>query len=330
MASKNENLLHEFFKSITFKLVLKIVGIGILLVVFLSVSLVFIKSILLSGFFGTSSETIDYSFYRAPSKSIESLGGLGSINVIEEKTYTIHFKTYDKKKIVDDIKSREDLDNIIIESFSEGEGYASFTIKVKRSYERQFLDFLKSYDPDSISTNTRKVTHQYTEVERKLKSLESQLSKIEKTINETEVSYYEIIRLAKNNYDLTNLREAIKDKHEILINLYSDKQEILDEIESLKSQLKTYEDKEDYVIFNVYITEEKLIDWSNYKEEWRLSVKNLFDTVNRVINSLTIGLLRTILEAIRIIVYTILVSIMVLFTGRVVWKFTKKILLGRK
>jgi len=327
-----ENISH-FLTNLSFGNLFKYFLFFILFILGVSVILALIKFLIFGlfdfgyGYKKTANLAYPLGFkggYIEGTKSIST--GSGSNLILERISYSILIKTGSKEEILKKIKEKEDYKTIIIESLNDYSNYAYLRVKVEKSKAQDFLKFLKQFNLEEINTNTQKISEQYTNIDEKIKILEKRRQDLTNKLNEIERNYQELITMAKAKGDidaLNKIYDSLTTKEE---DIWKEIEKIEDQLNNLQKQKENLVDLNKYVIFNIRIQEEKIVNLKQYKEEWFYSLKDLANNFNNTLKAVIIGIPNLLLTAIRVIVYIFIVTILSLITIKALWKVGKRIL----
>ncbi len=247
-------------------------------------------------------------------------------NYLEKVNYYVLIKTNNKNYIIKEIKKKEDYRTVIIENLREFRGWAYLTVKVKKEKAKEFLNFLKQFNIDEISTNTQKITQYYSNLDDKLKLLEKRKKELLSRLEKIKADYQELIKLAKEKNDIETLNkiyDSLNSKENVI---WKEIFNIDQQIFNIKKQLNYYENEDKYVIFNINIQEEKIIDFKIYKEQWINSLKDLANNFNTTLKAICLGVPNLLLTAVRFVIFFFISAVIGLLTLKALWKVGRKIL----
>ncbi len=316
--------LQKILKEISVSSIFKYFLLIVLLILGISVILALIKFLI----FGLSNSTKYYGSFSPPEviNNGFNVKSLSSTNVLERITYSVLIKTNNKKEVLRKIKEKEDYKTVIIESLSDYGNYAYLRVKVEKSKSQDFLKFLKQFNVEELNTNSQKITQQYSSIEDKIKELKQRKLELINRLNEIKKDYQELIKMAKEKGDVETLNKIYDSLNNKEDKIWREIESINNQISNLEKQKKMLEDLNNYVLFNIRIQEEKIIDFKKYKEEWILSLKELANNFNNTLKSIIIGIPNLLLTAVRIIIYIFITTILALITIKALWKVGKKII----
>lgn len=221
------------------------------------------------------------------------------------------------QKIVD-LKSRDD---VIFENAREYEKSCSYTFKVKKEVTADILAIIEELDPESLNENTytiKKLVNDYTS---ETEILEKKMASIEDTLSKAIIAYEYVTDLAVRTQDAESLAKIIDSKINIIERLTEEKINVSSQLERLNRSKSEQLDRLNYTSFNVYIRENKFVDWQNIKDSWKAAIKSFVNDVNNVIQDISINLLASLFVILQYIIYLLLILIVAKF----VWRWAKAI-----
>ncbi|MFA5352476.1 MAG: hypothetical protein WC304_04350, partial [Candidatus Gracilibacteria bacterium] len=102
----------------------------------------------------------------------------------------------------------------------------------------------------------------------------------EATLNNAQTSYEELFQLATKKGDIESLTKLIDLKINMIERLAQEKLSISAEMESVERNRADLLEKLDYNEFRVYVSEERLIDWKNMGDNWKMEIQNFVNNLN--------------------------------------------------
>ncbi len=209
-------------------------------------------------------------------------------------------------------------DAIIFLSSNVGKTSCSFTFKAKKSSTQKALDAINGLDPKQLTENVHTIEDTLINYDRRKVILENKLKTIDSILTEAVASYQEVSRLAIQTGSVTNLRQAINDKVDIVERLTQKKLAIEQELSSISNSSSSDLDETNYAQFSVYIVKDTYIDKDGLVSSWKSEIKRLVREINNSIQAITIGFLSILFVIVKYILY-LLVTVVLL-------KYLKKII----
>ncbi len=232
---------------------------------------------------------------------------------------TSYQATVESRTMEDDCKAIQALksdDAIIFLSSSVGKTSCSFNFKAKKSASKKALDAINALNPKQLTENVNTIEDTLITYDRRKEILENKLKTIDSILTEAVASYQEVSRLAVQTGSVTNLRQAINDKVDIVERLTQKKLAIEQELASISNSNTSDLEQTNYSQFSVYITKDTFIDKDSLVSSWKSEIKRLVREINSSLQAITIGFLSVALTLITYILY--------LLVGVVILKYLKK------
>ncbi len=209
-------------------------------------------------------------------------------------------------------------DAIIFLSSNVGKTSCSFNFKAKKSASQKALDAINGLDPKQLTENVHTIEDTLINYDRRKVILENKLKTIDSILTEAVASYQEVSRLAVQTGSVTNLRQAINDKVDIVERLTQKKLAIEQELSSISNSSSSDLEETNYAQFSVYIVKDAYIDKDSLVSSWKSEIKRLVREINNSIQAITIGFLSILFVIVKYILY-LLVTVVLL-------KYLKKII----
>lgn len=236
---------------------------------------------------------------------------------------TSYQATIESRTMEDDCKAIQALksdDAIIFLSSSVGKTSCSFNFKAKKSASQKALDAINILNPKQLTENVHTIEDTLITYDRRKEILENKLKTIDSILTDAVASYQEVSRLAVQTGSVTNLRQAINDKVDIVERLTQKKLAIEQELASISNSSSSDLDQTNYAQFSVYIVKDTFIDKDSLVSSWKNEIKRLVREINNSLQSITIGFLSILL--------TVATYILYLLVGILILKYLKKIILS--
>lgn len=235
---------------------------------------------------------------------------------------TIETRDVDRDcKIIQDLKADE---SIIFLSASKAKTSCSFSFKVKKSSVEKALAAVKSLDPKQLTESTNTIEDTLINYDRRKEILENKLQVVSSILIEAIASYEKVSRLAVDTGSVSNLRQAINDKVEIVERLTQKKLSIEQELASISHSSVTDKDETNYAQFSVYIYENAYIDKDEITSSWKSETKRLVREINYTLQGLTIGFLSMLFVVFKYILYLLVTVTVLKYLKRAIWYIWNK------
>jgi hypothetical protein len=213
---------------------------------------------------------------------------------------------------------------VVFESANAYERGCSFSFKVEKAHVDDVLAELKALDPKSLSQNTYTIEQQVSDYTSREDSLKRKLASIDDTMKSSMTAYDEITRLATQSRDAGSLASIISSKIELIRELTRERISVTDELEQLGRAKARQLDGVSYTTFSVQVTERLYIDGTSIAESWRNAMRSFVDTMNILVQDLTINLVAVTLKLVLYIAYFFVLLIgakYVVKFAQAVWKW---------
>ncbi len=246
--------------------------------------------------------TISYGGSAVPSEKAE---------LFEMTSYSATIETGDVDqdcKVIENLKAD---DSIIFLSANKGKTSCSFSFKVKKSSAQKALDAIKSLDPEQFNESTHTVEDVLTNYDRRKEILEDKLTTVNAILADAVSSYEAVSKLAVQTGSVTNLRQAINDKIDIVERLTQKKLSIEQELASISNSSSSDRDETTYAQFSVSIYKSAYIDGEALANSWKNETKRLVNEMNYALQGVTIGFLMILMVAFKYILYFMVAVIII-------------------
>jgi hypothetical protein len=137
-------------------------------------------------------------------------------------------------------------------------------------------------------------------------------------------AYDEITQLTTQSRDAGSLASIISSKIQLIRELTRERISVTDELEQLGRAKAKQLDGVSYTTFSVQVTERLYIDGTSIAESWRNAMRSFVDTMNILVQDLTINLVAVTLKLVLYIAYFFILLIgakYVVKFAQAVWKW---------
>ena len=227
----------------------------------------------------------------------------------EVTDYNVRIETGKVEKICGQVKELKNLSYVIFESSSESKRQCYHIFKVEHEHVTEILAVVKDFDPKDLTENINTIKQQISDFTSQTEILQKKRDSIDKTLDSALRSYDEITVIATRTQNAEALARIIDSKIGIIERLTQERININAQLDQLALAKENQLDRLKYTYFNVNVYENKFFDWENLKDSWKASLKELVQTVNAVLQSITIGLLGFLIWLLPLIVYALIILI---------------------
>lgn len=217
-----------------------------------------------------------------------------------------------------DLKSRPD---VIFETANEYEKNCNYRFKVRKENTEEIMAIINELKPKEFNESTYTIKRLVDDYTSELEILEKKMNSINETLTNATAAYDDIAGIATRIQDAESLAKIIDSKINIIEKLTQERINITAQLERLGRAKAEQLDRLNYTYFNVYITENKFVDWQDLKESWQLAVKSFVRNVNEVIQDITINLVGLLFQIFQYVVYLFII----LIVAKYGWRLAKRI-----
>ncbi|MBU1557776.1 hypothetical protein KKC45_02335, partial [Patescibacteria group bacterium] len=318
---------------------LRMLGIGILGLIFLSVAVWFLsfafRTAFYGGGYGGSNDSVYYSEQAmkgiTPSATLSmrnvAYDEAGNVDLLmdeedfEVTEYSSTIKTAKFESTCDKVEGLKALEYVIFTSSNKNERNCNYTFKVKNENADEILEVIKGLKPETLNANKytlKNVIDDYTsEIDIQTKKLES----IEKTLTDAQEAYDDVTVMATRNQDVESLAKIIDSKIQLIERLTKERIDTKEKIDRLNRTKTEQTDRINYTMFSVGIYDVVILDVKQIKDSWIYELKRFVQEFNGMIQSITVGLATYLLKLIQIVIYLLIA----LFVVKYGWRFTRYI-----
>ena len=263
-------------------------------------------------------QSSEYGFRNAASTPVQSRD-------YDVKTYSVTIDSDEVKKDCQNILASLGATSIKKESVSIGERSCTFSIKVRKGNEQDFISFLKAFDIKDMNNNISNIIKTYTSLTQKIEETKKRLAEVEVLLETSKSSYDELWNSMKNAplkpESIDALNRIILNKSELISKFSQQRAELKDTITMYEKQKAEGDEDIGYVGFSIFVRENVLIDFSSMKSVWRSDMRSFLLTMNETIRDITINLLSFILKTISVAIYVVIVLFAIVFSVKLAWRF---------
>jgi hypothetical protein len=338
----------NFFKIADWKKlpIVKIIGIGALLLIGLTIVLWLLGFAVRTAFFGAENTPKAFLSNGAPgAPTAQYRGGIAKGNMaledfvispprpepgvstgveaedFEVKEFYVSVRTRkldEKCAIIENLKPRDD---VIFENTNRYDRGCSYVFKVKNKSADSVTKIVKSLKPDVFRENIYTIKQSVKRYDDEITIQEKKLVSVEKTLTDASSAYDEVSRLATEVRDAESLAKIIDSKLNLINRLAQERITIKERIDRLTEQKDEQLDRLNFTFFTIDMSEIRIIDLKAIKDSWTAEVQQFVREFNSVIQGITVNLVSFLLRFAQAAIYFLLA----LFIIKYGWRFTKKI-----
>ncbi|OGD69088.1 hypothetical protein A2996_00205 [Candidatus Campbellbacteria bacterium RIFCSPLOWO2_01_FULL_34_15] len=321
--------------------IVKILGIGILGLIFLSVAVWFFSFAFRTAFYGgnnmispSSAPSYDMGYdmmYEEDGVAMKELsmrnviinqGTIGSdAEEFEVTEYYGNIKTGNLDKTCGRIEELKGFDYVIFENSNRDDRNCSYTFKVKNENAEEVLATVKDLKPENLNANTTTIKNVVDDYTSEVEILEKKLTSLEKTLTDAQSAYDDITVLATRTQDVASLAKIIDSKIQLIERLTTERINIKEQIDRLNRAKADQLDKIDYTYFRLNVSEIIIFDGKALKDSWIYEVRQFINEFNRMLQDISVNLASYLLMLIKIAIY-LLIALLVAKYG---WIAVKKL-----
>jgi len=306
--------------------IFKILGIGLLGIVFLTVAISFIGFGFRTAFNGSTGYSSDSSSSNsgmiAPSSlSVRNVAtemaqdsGVGMYDEkdFEVTEYSAVIKTGKFEKTCSDVEVLKGLDYVVFESSNKNDTSCYYTFKVKNDKADEVLGVIQGLKPESLQTNKFTLKNVIDDYTSEIEILTKKLASVEKTLTDAQSAYDQVTVLATRNQDVASLAKIIESKIQLIERLTQERLNTKERIDRLNQSKAEQIDRVDYTLFSVSVYDIVIFDLKQIKNSWVYELKQFVNEFNSMIQNITVGLGTYLFQLIQIIIY-LFIALFVVF-----------------
>ncbi len=252
----------------------------------------------------------------------QSTGTVGSdAEEYEVTDYSASIETRDGEKTCGAVAGLKARSYVIFESANESDKSCSYSFKVEHKRVGEVLTFIKGLDPKDLSENTYTIKRQIDDFTSEEEILTKKLASIDETLTNSIRAYNEITTLATGSQNVDALAKIIDSRLQLLERLTQERININAQLERLSRSKAEQLDRLEYTYFNVYVYENKFVDFESIKDSWQQAIQSFFQTVNKAFQDATVNLIALLISTIPFILYLIIL----LIAAKYGWRFARRI-----
>lgn len=210
---------------------------------------------------------------------------------------------------------------VVFENSNERDSSCNYTFKVKKDRLSEILAIVKGLNPRDISENTFTIKQEIDDFISETEVLEREIEYIEKALEEAVKEYDETSKLARETQDVESLAKIIDLKFRIIEKSTQRKIIINKQLERLERSKAEQLDRLEYTYFYINIYENKYVDLEAIKDSWKYSIKSFVHDTNKILQDVTINLVKLFTELFKIALYFFILLIVVKYG----WRATKRL-----
>lgn len=245
----------------------------------------------------------------------------------EVKSYSATYQPNDKTKICAEVLGLKADPEIVFSNSSESDTSCYFTFEVPNARAEEIVTILKNLKPEDLNSNIYTIQKSVEGTSDQLAILTQKLSQTEATLSEAQNAYADLMTIATNARDITNLTQLITLKISAIEQLAQTKISINQEIEQVQRNRADLLRQIANTTFNVSVYEQKFIDWKQIGESWKQAIRDFVSNVTDLTQFVSVRLVSFTLYAAAAVAYLAIVFafLKVLWLlGKKVWKFERK------
>lgn len=242
----------------------------------------------------------------------------------ETKNITISFETNNLDNTCGQIGALKQKSEVIFLSAVRNDTSCYYSFKVANKESVNILSQLKALNPKEINEQIETIKKQIENSLNRRDILNQNLTSTEEILSEALTAYDNLINSATLQQNATALSTAINDKMNLIDKLKQRREQTRQEIDQLNRQLAEQTDKLEYTYFSVTVSEKVYFDSEKIADSWKYTLRNTLDTLNEIVQQLTLGLVTFIMYVLLYSLYLMIIIIVAKFGWRVVRIIGKK------
>ena len=340
----------KFLKDFDFSFpsILKLVGIGILGIMFILIVISLVGFAFRTAFFGSSSNYAEPQYYGGVPSSMKMMDAgyddfamesqLSMRNImpiqpgyatgadaedfeVTEYTGTIRTRKLDEVCVVlEDLKRYK---HVIFEDSQRYDKGCSYVFKVVNERVDDVLPIIKELKPKTFQANTKTIKRNIDDYTNEVDILKKKLASVEETLSGAQRAYDEITVLATKTQDVESLAKIIDSKINLIERLTSSRITIKEQIDRLDRARAEQVDKLDYTFFRISVYEYLILDWKSLKDSWTNEFRSFVNEFNNVLQGITVNLAEFMMRLVQVVVYLFIALFVIKYGWRLV-KYTWK------
>ncbi len=239
----------------------------------------------------------------------------------EAVDYYGEFETSNIERVCGAIKGLKAYSQVVFLDSSEGEESCRYSFKVEKGSVAQVLSVLDSLNPRTLTEHTQTIEPTLNEFETREEILMRKLEAIEDTLTEASRAYDQLRVLATSAQDADALAKVISNKLALVERLTNERLSLRSQLEQLAENQALQIDRLEYVYFDVYGYERKVVDLRDFKDSWMNALQRFGLEFNQVLQGLTLGVIKFVAYLALFILYILIVVLLAKYG----WRFVKRI-----
>ena len=241
----------------------------------------------------------------------------------ELTSYQAQVESRDVESDCQTIQNLKSDEAIIFTSANTSKDSCSFSFKTEKTKEQSAVSVIKALNPKSFTQNVATIEDRLISYDRRKEILEHELTVIQKILDDAITSYEALSKLAITTGSVTNLRQAIYDKVEIIERLTQKKLTIEQDLRQLGDSTSSSKEEIQYVQFSVSVYKNTFVDKEALASSWKYEIKQFINEMNKSLQTITIGLITFIFTLGTYILYLLIIVVVIKYLKRVlvyIWK----------
>jgi hypothetical protein len=241
----------------------------------------------------------------------------------ELTSYQAQVESRDVESDCQTIQNLKSDEAIIFISANTAKDSCSFSFKTEKTKEQSAVSVIKALNPKSFTQNVATIEDRLTSYDRRKEILEHELTVLQKILDDAITSYEALSKLAITTGSVTNLRQAIYDKVDIIERLTQKKLTIEQELRQLGDSTSSSKEEIQYVQFSVSVYKNTFVDKEALASSWKYEIKQFISEMNKSLQTVTIGLVTFIFTLGTYILYLLIIVVIVKYLKRVlvyIWR----------
>jgi prefoldin subunit 5 len=243
----------------------------------------------------------------------------------EVKTFSATIKSRKLEDTCAKVMALKVKDYVIFENSNQNDENCYFSFKVKKENEKEVLTLIEQLKPEDLNENVQTIKGTIEYYDKQLEILEKKLASVEETLENAQVTYDEISKLASEKGDVETLATVINNKLNLIERLTNERMSIKQQIDRYNQNKADQMERLEFSFFNINIFKDKIFDWKQIKDSWKFEFKALVNNVNEVLQGVTTDLVTYLIRFAQIALYFFIT----VFFLKFVWLLTKRIWKGK-
>ncbi len=208
----------------------------------------------------------------------------------EIREYTGRIRTRHLARDCAQIIALKEKPEVIFEASDQSEESCYFRFKAEKDKAEPIVALIEAMDPEHLNASSQSIQGAIQDYERDLEIMRKGLNEAEITLKSSMDQYEALGDLATKKGDLQTLSRVVAEKLKLVQKLNQNRLDLEKEIDHLKWQQDSEEDRLEYVFFNLTLNKNTILDWERIEQSWKAQMKSLATNANSVFQGLTVGL----------------------------------------